>query len=61
MISGLAAVALYALGQRALGWALGLTSLGYHLLVYLQGERLLKPRQPETAGSWVPRSGRTSP
>ncbi len=41
-ISGLAAVALYAAGQHLLGWALGLVSVIYHALVYLQGGRLLK-------------------
>jgi hypothetical protein len=41
-ISGLAAVALYTAGQHLLGWALGLFTIIYHALVYLQGERLLK-------------------
>lgn len=48
VISGLAAIALYAVGQHALGWALGLTSLAYHLLVYLQGDRLLAPKSQPT-------------
>ena len=43
-ISGLAAVAFYAAGQHLLGWALGLLSVAYHALVYLQGGRLLKHR-----------------
>jgi hypothetical protein len=41
-ISGLAAVALYATGQHAPGLTLGLVSIVYHALVYLQGGRLLK-------------------
>lgn len=48
IISGLAAAALYAAGQHILGGALGGLSLGYHALVYLQGERLLKPSQHPT-------------
>jgi Protein of unknown function (DUF2568) len=43
-ISALAAVAVYATGQHFLGWALGLLSVAYHALVYLQGGRLLKHR-----------------
>jgi hypothetical protein len=42
VISGLAAVAWYAAGQRTLGWALGLVSIVHHALVYLLGGRLLK-------------------
>jgi len=45
-ISGLAALALYGAGQHALGWTLGALSVAYHALVYLQGDRLLKARQP---------------
>ena len=41
-ISGLAAVAVYASGLHALGWALGLVSVVHHALIYLLGERLLK-------------------
>jgi Protein of unknown function (DUF2568) len=41
-ISGLAAVALYAAGQQALGVALAGLSVVYHASVYLSGERLLK-------------------
>jgi hypothetical protein len=41
-ISGLAAVALYTAGQHTLGWVLGLVSVTYHAVVYLQGGRLLK-------------------
>jgi hypothetical protein len=41
-ISSLAAVAVYAAGQHFLGWVLGLLSVAYHALVYLQGGRLLK-------------------
>lgn len=55
IISGLAAVALYAAGQHILGWALGLLSLGYHTLVYVRGGRLLKhsprPATQEMTGS----------
>jgi Protein of unknown function (DUF2568) len=43
-ISALAATALYAAGQHLLGWGLGLLSVAYHALVYLQGGRLLKHR-----------------
>ena len=43
-ISALAAVAVYATGQHFLGWALGLLSVAYHALVYLQGGQLLKHR-----------------
>ncbi len=43
-ISGLAAAAVYAAGQHLLGWVLGLLSVIYHALVYLQGGRLLKHR-----------------
>jgi Protein of unknown function (DUF2568) len=42
IISGLAAIALYAAGQQALGWTLGLISIFYHALVYLSGGHLLK-------------------
>lgn len=49
VISGLAAAALYAAGQHILGWALGLLSLGYHALVYVQGGRLLKQSPRPTA------------
>jgi Protein of unknown function (DUF2568) len=45
-ISGLAAVALYVAGQPLLGWALGVLSIVYHVLVYLSGGRLLKT-QPQ--------------
>lgn len=41
-ISGLAAAAFYAAGQHLLSWVLGLVSVIYHALVYLQGGRLLK-------------------
>ncbi|HLF73866.1 MAG TPA: YrdB family protein [Anaerolineales bacterium] len=41
-ISGLAALAWYAAGQQALGWALGLLSVVHHALVYLLGGTLLK-------------------
>jgi hypothetical protein len=44
VISGLAAWAWYVAGQHLLGWALGLVSIAYHALVYLQGDRLLRQR-----------------
>jgi disulfide bond formation protein DsbB len=42
LISGLAAFALYVVGQHTLGWAFAALSILYHLLVYLSGGRLLK-------------------
>ncbi len=42
VISGLAAVALYAAGQPALAIALAVLSVVYHALVYASGGRLLK-------------------
>ena len=42
MISGLAALALYAAGQHALGIALALLSLVYHTLMVASGQPLLK-------------------
>ena len=42
VISGLAAIAIYTAGQPTLGWGLALLSIGYHILIYLSGERLLK-------------------
>jgi hypothetical protein len=57
-ISALAAVAVYATGQHFLGWALGLLSVAYHALVYLQGGRLLKhqssPPAPATPAPDAP-------
>ena len=44
LISGLAAVALWSVGQPLLGLLLALLSLVYHVLVYATGGRLLKPR-----------------
>ena len=46
VISGLAALALYATGQHVLGLAFVTLSIIYHLLVYLAGGRLLKT-QPQ--------------
>lgn len=43
VLSGLAAVCLLVVGQAALGVGLGVLSLVYHVLVYAQGSRLLKP------------------
>lgn len=45
VISGAAAVALYAAGQHVLGWALGLISVVHHVLVYVLGETLLKEQR----------------
>jgi hypothetical protein len=42
VISGLAAITLYAAAQHALGWALALISIVHHALVHLLGETLLK-------------------
>ncbi len=42
VVSGLAALALYAAGRHVLGLALAALSLVYHGLVYLTGGRLLK-------------------
>ncbi len=42
MISGLAAAAIYVVGQHALGWTLAGISVVHHALVYLVGGRLLK-------------------
>ncbi len=42
VISGLAALALYAAGQHALGIALALLSLVYHTLMVASGQPLLK-------------------
>jgi hypothetical protein len=47
LISGLAAIALYVVGQHTLGWAFAALSIIYHVLVYLSGGRLLKT-QPQT-------------
>lgn len=44
VLSGLAAVGLFVVGQPVLGVGLVLLSLVYHVLVYAQGSRLLKPR-----------------
>jgi hypothetical protein len=42
LIAGLAALALLAVGERALGWALALLTVIHHALVYALGERLIK-------------------
>ena len=47
IITGLAAAALIVAGQPVLGLGLGILSLAYHALVYVQGERLLKHKQDE--------------
>ncbi len=44
-ISALAALGLITIGQATLGWALAMTSVGYHALVYLTGHRLLARSQ----------------
>ncbi len=51
VLSGLAAVGLFAVGQRALGAGLAALSVVYHVLVYAQGARLLKPRPATTVRS----------
>lgn len=43
-ISGLAAAALIAVGQPALGWILASASILHHALVYLLGGKLIKTR-----------------
>jgi Protein of unknown function (DUF2568) len=43
-ISALAAVGWYAAGHHSLAIALGALSAAYHVLVYVSGGRLLKPR-----------------
>jgi hypothetical protein len=42
VISGAAAVALYASEQHLFGWILALLSIVHHILVYLIGDTLLK-------------------
>lgn len=42
LIAGLAALALLAVGERALGWALALLTVIHHALVYALGERLIQ-------------------
>ena len=59
LISGLAAVALYATGKHILGWALGLVSVIYHALLYVQGGRLLKHPQKSRAGTTSTGTDRT--
>jgi Protein of unknown function (DUF2568) len=50
VVSFLAALTLYAVGPHVLGVALAVLSVVYHALVYLSGERLLKPRRGERVG-----------
>jgi hypothetical protein len=45
VISGLAALALYAAGRPALAWVLAGISVVHHALVYATGSRLLKPKR----------------
>ncbi len=45
-LSGLAAAGLWAVGQRSWGVGLAALSVGYHVLVYAQGARLLESRRP---------------
>jgi Protein of unknown function (DUF2568) len=52
LISGLAALGVAATGHPAWAWALFGFSLGYHVLVYAAGERLLAPR-PARPGTGV--------
>lgn len=44
VLSGLAAVGLVVVGQHVLGVGLAVLTVGYHVLVYAQGSRLLTPR-----------------
>ncbi len=44
VITGLAAVALAAVGLPALAWAMAVVSVVHHALVYALGTRLIKPR-----------------
>jgi len=53
VISGLAAIALYAAGAHTLAIALGVLSIVYHALVYASGERLLKSRDPRAAAGVI--------
>ena len=54
VISGLAALAVYSAGLHAAGIALVILTFAYHALVYLQGARLLEPKQQQS------QHGRTS-
>lgn len=42
VLSGLAAAAWYASGQRTLGWTLAIVSIVHHALLYLLGGKLIK-------------------
>ena len=46
LLSGLAAAALYYVGQRSFAFTLALLSIIHHALVYLLGDRLLKNADP---------------
>jgi hypothetical protein len=48
LISGVAAAGLYAAGRPLLGLALAGVSVAHHVLVYMIGERLLKPQPAGT-------------
>ena len=48
VISGLAAVAVYAAGAHAFAWALAFVSIAHHALVYTLGTRLLNATPPNT-------------
>jgi uncharacterized protein DUF2568 len=48
LVSGLAAAALIAAGQPALGWALAALSVAYHAGVYVSGATLLGPTRDAT-------------
>ena len=45
VLSGLAVVGLFVVGQHVLAVGLAVLSVVYHVLVYAQGSRLLEPRQ----------------
>ncbi len=55
VISGLAAVALFRVGQPVLGIALAALSVTHHALVYLTGERLVQA--PAPSGGAIDRGG----
>ncbi len=48
LVTGLVALALWTAGQHVLGVGMAAVSIGYHVLVYANGQRLLKSRPPRT-------------
>lgn len=59
-ISGLAALAFYAAGQRAVGVALAALSIVYHAMVYVIGGRLLDPDHASRASAEPVEVGRAA-